>query len=286
MAEIPGPPEANRRARLLVVDDDSNMSAALGNLLSLTGYQVEEASCGPEALTLLESAPYDLMLIDTYTSGMDGCEVIRRARKMCPDLSIIVLTAHPTLESAIAAVKLGAADYMLKPFNIEDLAATISEALQERAEELRRQQLLDLIGETLGALDQAGRPAEVPSSPPPTTPGRFLHAGSITLDRQKRLAVVEGIPDRTVELTEREAAILTALMERADQVLSCKQLAYAAMGYDLYEKEAQSLVRPCIFRLRRKIEATPSDPHLIRTVRGRGYFLSAGGGLSSAASTK
>ncbi len=180
-----------------------------------------------------------------------------------------MLTDHPTLKSAITAVKLGAADYMLKPFNVEDLAAAISKALEERAEQLRRQRLLDMIGDTLGTLPPAGGPAAAPSS------GRFLRAASITLNRQKRQVVVEGDSGRTVELTEGEAAILIALMERPNQVLSCKQLARVALDYDLYAMEAKSMVRPYIFRLRHKIEDNPSDPSLIRTVHGRGYFLSS-----------
>ena len=208
--------------------------------------------------------------------GMSGVEVMHRARRMHPDLSIIVLTAHASLESAIAAVKTDAADYMLKPFNIDDLAATVSQALQERAEELRHQQLLNLIGNALDTLDQTQRPA-APSSapPPPATPlERFLITGPLTLDRQKRLAVMQGDPPRTVELTEGETAILAALMEHPNQVLSCSELVHAAMGYDLDKQETQNQVRLYVFRLRRKIEADSSEPRLIRTVRGRGYFLS------------
>ncbi len=272
MTEVPALPQPDPRARLLVVDDEANLRAGLRNLLSLMGYHVEEAASGHRALKLLESAPYDLMVLDIRMPGMDGTEVMHRARQMHPDLSIIVLTAHASLESAIAAVKSGAADYMLKPFNVEDLAAAISQTLQKRAEQLRRQQLLNLIGHALDTLDQAERPAAPPPSPP-TPPERFLHTGPLTLDRQKRLAVMQGDPPRTVELTEGETAILAVLMEHPNQVLSCSQLVHAAMGYDLDEQETQNQVRLYVFRLRRKIETDPGKPHLIRTVRGRGYFL-------------
>jgi DNA-binding response OmpR family regulator len=276
MTKVPAPPKTDSRARLLIVDDEANLRAGLRDLLSLMGYQVKEAASGHEALELLKSQPYDLMVLDMRMPGMDGIEVMHRARQMRPDLSIIVLTAHASLESAIAAVKSDAADYMLKPFNIDDLAATISQALQERAEALRHQQLLNLIGNALDTLDQTNKSAAAPPSPPapPAPPERFLNAGPLTLDRQKRLVVMQGDPPRTVELTEGETAILGALMEHPNQVLSCSQLIYAAMGYELDEQEAQNQVRIYVFRLRRKIEATSSDPRLIRTVRGRGYFLS------------
>jgi DNA-binding response OmpR family regulator len=273
MADVPTPAELEPRARLLVVDDEVNLRAGLRDLLSLMGYQVDEAASGHKALELLESRLYDLMVLDIRMPGMDGVEVMHRARQMHPDLSIIVLTAHASLESAIAAVKSDAADYMLKPFNVEDLAATISQALQERAERLRRKQLLNLIGT---ALDTLGQPegSAAPPPVPPTPPERFLHVGPLTLDRQKRLAMMQGEPPRTVELTEGEAAILAVLMEHPNRVLSCSELVYAAMGYDVDEREAQNQVRLYIFRLRHKIETDPGQPRLIRTLRGRGYFFS------------
>ena len=273
MAKVAGPPEVHPAARLLVVDDEANLRAGLRDILSLMGYHVEEAASGREALKLLESVSYDLMVLDMQMPGMSGVEVMRRARRMCPDLSIIVLTAHASLESAIASVKSDVADYMLKPFDIKDLATTISQALQERAEHLRRQQLMNLIGQALDTLDEPARSAAPPSSPP-TPPERFLHAGPLTLDRQKRLVVVQGTPVRTVELTMGEVAILAVLVEHPNQVLSCSQLVRATLGYDLGEQEAQNQVRLYILRLRRKIEADPGNPRLIRTVRGHGYFLS------------
>ncbi len=265
---------------MLIVDDEANLRAGLRDILSLMGYRVEEAASGHEALKLLESVSYDLMVLDIRMPGMDGVEVMHRARQMCPDLPIIVLTAHASLESAIAAVKSDAADYMLKPFDIEDLISTISQALQEHAEQQRHRQLLNLVGKAIDTLGQEERPAAPPSSSPeppspPTRPGRFLHAGPLTLDRQKRLTIMQGDPVRTVELTEGEATILAAMMEQPNQVLSYSRLIHTVTGCcTLSKQEAQNQVRLYVFRLRRKIEADPSDPRLIRTVRGRGYFLS------------
>ena len=110
------------------------------------------------------------------------------------------------------------------------------------------------------------RPQAVPRQP-------VVRAGSLILDQEKRVLSVDGPPLREIELTEGEATILTLLMKQPDQVLSCREITRAAWNYDLEEWEAQALVRPYIFRLRQKIEATPSEPQLIRTVRGRGYLL-------------
>lgn len=273
MAKALSFPKTGQEARLLIVDDEAGLRAGLRDLLSNLGYHVEEAASGYEALKLLRSAPYDLMVLDIRMPGMTGIEVMRHAREMYPDLPVIVLTAHASVDSAIAAVKSEAVDYILKPFDPEDLTATIARTLQERAELLRNRRLVDLIGKTLSVLGEEESPTTVPS-PTPTPPERFSTVGSITLDREKRLAVVQADPPHTVELSDGEAAILTALMENANRVFSWSELARAAVGCDLDKHEAQSVVRLHIFRLRRKIEATPEQPRLIRTVRGRGYFFS------------
>jgi DNA-binding response OmpR family regulator len=276
MAKSLNLPEGETTARLLVVDDEANIRAGLRDLLSLKGYHVEEAGSGYEALALLENTSYDLMMLDMLMPGMDGVEVMRRARKMHPNLPIIVLTAHASLESAIAAVKLDATDYLLKPFDVENLIATVSRAVRKHTERQRRRHLLDMMGKALNTLRETEGPtiSLSPTPSPPTSPKRFLRAGPITLDRQRRLVTVQDEPARRAELTEGETDVLVALMDHADEVLSCSKLVKAAMGYEPDEWEAQSMIRPYIFRLRRKIEKAPEKPRLIRTVRGRGYFLS------------
>ena len=264
---------ADQSARLLVVDDEANLRAVLRDILSLMGYHVDEAGSGYEALKVLESSSYDLMLLDVRMPGMSGVEVMNLARESYPDMSIIILTAHATLESAVAAVRLGAVDYMLKPFNIEDLSTTITQALKERSQRIRDKQLLNLIGDTLSTLRQTEAPAEL-SSQLLAPQKRYVHGGPVTLDRQKRQATVGEDSPRTVDLTENETVILVELMERPNQVRSCVELAHAATGYDLDRWEAQNLVRLCVHRLRRKIETDARKPALIRNVRGRGYFFS------------
>jgi DNA-binding response OmpR family regulator len=257
-------------ARLLVVDDESHVRSALARSLALRGYRADEASSGYQALRMLESTPYDLLLLDIRMPGMDGVEVMQRARQLRPDLLIIVLTGHATLDSAIAAVKSHATDYLLKPVGLHDVAAAVARALRQRAQSLRRQHLLEVIDQTLDAL----RETEVPAQAPPALE-RFLRAGPVTLDSERRLAVVGGTPSRTAELTENEASILAYLMARPDQAISSRELARTALGYDVTEQEAQNIVRPHVFRLRRKLEADPREPRLICTVRGRGYLFAS-----------
>jgi len=272
-------PEGNS-AKVLVVDDERGVRVSTKGFLALQGYNVSEAGSGQEALALLERDAYDLMVLDIVMPGMSGIEVMRRARQLRPGLLIVVLTAHANLDSAIAAVKSNVTDYLLKPCEPNDLALTIERALQGRVRELRRQQLFNMVTEAMDALRQTEGATDSSSAPPapstlaPASSDHLLRVGPLTLDRQKRLATVEEDPARTVELTESEVAILAAFMEHPNQVFSCNQLADTTTGYGSLDKwTVESIVRSSVFRLRQKIEPKPGKPSLIRTVRGRGYFL-------------
>jgi DNA-binding response OmpR family regulator len=271
-----------RRTRLLIVDDEPTVRTSLRDLLSLRGYHVDEASSGEEALACFENAHYDLLLLDVRMPGMDGPEVMRHLRKDHADIPVIILTAHASVDSAIAAVKLNAADYLLKPFKIEDLIATVGRVLEDHQKRQRRQDLLDMMGQALDSLRGGESTPDISlhsasgdgTGDPPSVSRRFRRVGALTLDSEKRMVTIDDDEPRQAELTEGETDVLTALMEQADEVLSCEELARAALGYEPDPAEAKSLVRPYIFRLRRKIESCPERPSLIRTVRGRGYFLS------------
>jgi DNA-binding response OmpR family regulator len=267
-----GTPSKEALARILIVDDERHIRAAVLHALSLAGYQTEEAESGQAALRLLQDTHYDLMVLDMRMPEMDGIEVMQRARQLSPDLLIIILTGHATVESAIAAVKSDAVDYLLKPASIHDIVSTVANALQARAEQVQRQHLLHVMGETMDMLRQTQMPVAVPPSVD-HQPERFMQVGALTLDRVKRLVITSGVQPRTINLTEGEAAIMIQFMEQPDQVLSCRQLARSTWEYDLDEHEAQSLIHPYIFRLRRKIETDPNHPQLICTIRSRGYLL-------------
>jgi DNA-binding response OmpR family regulator len=270
MTETPAVPPIPK-ARLLVVDDEPNVRAALKRSLNLLGYVADEAASGLQALHVLENTPYDLMILDLRMPGLDGVEVMQRARQIHPDLLIIVLTGHATLDSAIAAVRSQAVDYMLKPASLHDIGAAVAAALRERAKALRRQHLLEVMDQTLDALRESEAPA-----PRAEMLERFVTCGGITLDAEERLVVVreqDSAHSHTTQLTENETALLAYLMSRPAQVLSTRELARGALGYDLSDQEADSIVRPHIFRLRRKLEPEPGARKLIRTVRGRGYVL-------------
>ena len=272
--------EVGSKGRLLVVDDELHVRLNTAELLRLNGYQVDEASDGQEALRLIERVPYDVMLLDMNMPKLTGPEVMPRALALRPDLLIIVLTGHASVDNAIASVKANVFDYVLKPYRSDDLVSSVARAMQEQAKRQRRRRVLDMVGEMMDTLRPTEETPDIAASPAaitqslPASDEQILQVGSLILDRQKRLATIQGDDLRTVELTESEASILGALMEHPNQVLSPGQLASTALGYGEMDKwTIESVVRSSVFRLRQKIELKADAPHLICTVRGRGYFL-------------
>ena len=258
-------------ARILVVDDEDRVREGLCWTLRMTGYHVDDAPAGAQALAALTRAAFDLMLLDMNMPAMDGVAVMQRARALQPDLAIIVLTGHGTLDSAIAAVKWGASDYLLKPVSSQSLHAAVSAALARRADLQRQQQVVALMSQVAAVLHVPQRPAAAPADA--TEPANVVRAGALSLDVGKRTVTVEAAEPRIAELTEAEVVILQELMRHPDQVRTCRQLVYAAWGYDVSEAEAAGTVRSHLFRLRRKIELDSGNPQYIKTVRGGGYFL-------------
>jgi two-component system KDP operon response regulator KdpE len=232
-------------AHVLVVDDEMPIRSALVRSLTLLGYLAEGAASGHEALAMLERNAYDVMVVDIRMPGMDGVEMMRRACQMCPDLPIIILTGHGTLDSAVAAIRSGAVDYLLKPASGDDIAAAVFNALQKRG----------------GA------------SATSTVEHDVRRAGPVLLDQGRCLAIVvrgDDLNDLRVQLTSSEAMLLACLMQRPAAAVSCQQLA-RALGYEVDVQAAKTIVRPHISRLRKKIEPNVKCPSLIHTVAGRGY---------------
>jgi DNA-binding response OmpR family regulator len=239
------------------------------------GYLVDEAGSGEEALLMLEHLPYDLMVLDMRMPGLHGIDVMNRARQLCPELLIVILTGHATLESAIAAVKSEAVDYLLKPVSTHEIGETVTRALKNQARKRHRQQLVQLLGEALEVLGHTDPATSVGSVSKDTAVGAPLQFASLILDRQKRMLTIDGPESQTLHLTEGETLVLASLMMYTDQVLSCSDLIQAGWGYEMNEQEAQGVIRPHICRLRRKIGEVMARPILIHTVRKRGYVLSS-----------
>jgi len=120
-----------RDFRILVVDDELIVRDSIKEWLEDEGYTVDMAASGPEALDKLSTQPYHLMLTDIKMPGMDGVELLKRAHKSFPDLTVIMMTAYATVETAIEALKIGALDYLLKPFDPEILVDKVFQVYQD-----------------------------------------------------------------------------------------------------------------------------------------------------------
>ncbi len=113
------------KQNILVVEDEDIMRDALSAWLKDDGFPVTATDNGAQALQILEGQHYDLMIVDLKMPGMDGLTVLREARKKNPDLHVIIITAYPTIQTAVEAMKYGAADYLTKPFKPQDLGVVI-----------------------------------------------------------------------------------------------------------------------------------------------------------------
>jgi DNA-binding response OmpR family regulator len=208
--------------------------------------------------------------VDLIMPGIDGLQVMDVAQKLSPQAKIIMLTAYGTLESAIQAMRRGASDYLLKPANAPQIEAAVERTLQMRYEEARRDELIDRIGDAFDELrsKEGITPRAQPSAP---RQERFLQARGIIIDLQKHIVTMHG---RALELTPTELRLLSTLIAHTDQVMSCRELVYQVQNYETDEREARSIVRVYIRRLRKKIEPDPSSPNYILNVRGAGYMFS------------
>jgi DNA-binding NtrC family response regulator len=117
--------------KILIVDDEKNIRLALATALEALPVKVELAANGEEALAKLESRPYDfrLWLLDLLMPGIDGMEVLRRLVASRPDIKVIVITAHGSIDVAVEAMKLGAVDFLTKPFQAEQIRAAVARVL-------------------------------------------------------------------------------------------------------------------------------------------------------------
>ena len=255
--------ERNERKRLLIVDDEPIISSSLKRAFSLMNYDVTTAMDGQQALEFLEDQRFDLMVLDLQMPGIHGTEVMRLARQRDRTILIVVLTGTATLESAIEAIRADAANFLLKPVGVNEVVQAVEDAFQSYSEEQQRQRVMEMLVSITEPFRNSVNPESLLSSE-----NGYINVELNMVQRNVHL------PDRneTIPLTEGEATVLQVFLNTPRQVLACRDLARLAFDYDMEEIEAQTLVRPYIFRLRQKLENDPTQPRLIRTIRGRGYL--------------
>ena len=119
-------PKASVVSCILIIEDDANVRESLLSVLASNDYAVESVSDGEKALRAIEQGDYDVLLLDLQLPKVSGMEVLTKAKKLCPNTSIIILTAHGSIENAVEAMKLGADDYLEKPCDVEQLRKTLT----------------------------------------------------------------------------------------------------------------------------------------------------------------
>jgi two-component system response regulator MprA len=222
-----------RPARVLVVDDDENVTNMLRRALSFDGYAVATAGDGNDALTkTLEFAP-DLVVLDLMMPGIEGVEVCRRLRAGDPQLAILMLTAKDATADQVVGLDAGADDYLVKPFTLEVLSARIRALLRRR------------------------EPSEAET----------VRFGDLVLDTGIRSA---RRGPREIALTTTEYELLLQFMRHPRQVLEKEQLTERVWGYDFGGN--YNVLEVYVRYLRQKLEAA-GEPRLIHTLRGAGYVL-------------
>jgi two-component system KDP operon response regulator KdpE len=222
--------------RILVIDDEPPIRRFLRTSLSAQGYSVLEAQDGETGLALLRRNAVDAVILDLGLPGTDGLEVLRRAREQGASVPVIVLSSRDDEKGKVAALDIGADDYVTKPFGMEELLARIRTAVRHR-------------------LQQEG---EKP----------VFKAGDLSVDLVRRIVKVRG---QEAKLTPREYDLLRLLVAHAGKVLTHKFILREVWGC---ETDVQYL-RIYIRTLRQKLEADPEQPNLIQTEQGVGYRLRA-----------
>ncbi len=227
----------------LVVDDEAGIRFFLEEVLQRIGYTVVTAANGEEALERLRDSAFDLVMLDLRLGGrVDGLRVMEAVKWRWPDTAVVILTAHASLESALAAIREGVDGYLLKPAEAAQVRQAVQEALA------RRNRCL---------------PSERPAA------ARVVASGDLTIDLERHQATLAG---RALDLTAREFELLAHLAQKSHRVVSPKELVRVVQGYEAEsEWEAREVIKWYIHRLRRKLGDDPVHPRYIVNVRGVGY---------------
>ena len=236
-----------KQRHILVVDDERTIREVVRRYLELEGFAVIEAETGPQALSILQGAAPDLIVLDIMLPGVDGFSITRRLRqpndfnplRVDDDIPIILLTARTNEVDRVAGLELGADDYVTKPFSPRELVARVKAVLRRSA--------------------AAAAESEAP-----------LEFGGLALDPRSRSVSIGG---QAVSLTAKEFDLLWFLLRHPRQVFTRQQLLDQVWGYEFYGDESTVTVH--VRRLREKIETNPSKPSYIQTVWGVGYKFEA-----------
>ena len=220
--------------RLLLVDDEENLRSMLEAALRYSGFDVCSADTGRLALAMVDDVAPDLILLDVMLPDLDGFEVCRRLRSAGSSVPVVFLTARDSTDEKVQGLTMGADDYLVKPFSLDELVARVGTVLRRTGTAKQRVNV--------------------------------LQCADLVMDDDAHV-VVRG--EREILLTPTEYSLLRCLLQNQGRVLSKAQLLDAVWQYDFGGDGG--VVETYIRYLRRKIDI--DEPHLIRTVRAVGYSL-------------
>ncbi|RWM16576.1 MAG: response regulator transcription factor [Mesorhizobium sp.] len=224
----------NQTVSILVVDDEPPIRKLLRVGLGSQGYTVSEASNAKAAIDLMQTERPDLVLLDLGLPGMTGLELLGKWRSEGLDIPVVILSSRTDESGIVAALELGADDYVTKPFGMNELVARIRVALRHKFQQ------------------QGEKPV--------------FHTGDLSVDLVKRIVKVEG---KEVKLSPKEYDILRMLVQHAGKVLTHQFL----MKQIWNDSTDVQYLRVYVRQLRQKIEKTPDQPRYIITETGVGYRL-------------
>ena len=261
---------------LLVVDDEDTARTSLADILRLEGYQVDTASGGELAIQKIIKNNFDLILLDLKMPGVDGLDVLRTiaaqadsqvrnssAAQLPP--TVIMLTAHGSLESAIEALRQGAHDYLLKPSSPEQILNSVKQGLSSRTAHIQQSLRIQ-------ELERAKQHFEERSPESNRTlRSAFYHLPhGVVYDPARREIIHK---NEVILLTPTEGKLIKVLLDNPGHVFNHRELVLLVQGYDTKDWEAPEVLRPLISRLRRKLSRLPEGNQWITSIRGTGYVF-------------
>jgi DNA-binding response OmpR family regulator len=254
-----------KAGRILVVDDEANIRDGLRAVLERQGHEVRTADSADSALRELAVFSAEVIILDIRMPGMTGIDLLPRLREHRPPTAVILLTGHGSLQSAMAAIRENAFDYLLKPASPVAIQAALARALHSVRRQRSQVTLLDTLRSGLADLEPEPQ-AESTPAPPAASPVWKL--GDLIIDPARHTVWCRA---RTIDLTPTEYRLLVALLEKGGATLDYISAVRLTLGFSTEKREAKELIKRHIFTLRQKIEPDPSRPQLILNIRGVGY---------------
>lgn len=229
------------RRQVLLIEDDAAIREGLGDALRHAGYEVFESGSGIDGGEKSLLFAYDLLLLDLTLPGRDGLQILSDLREARPQTPVIILTARGSENDRVRGLKLGADDYVVKPFGIQELLARVEAVLRRSPER-------------------------------PETTGDISFPGGVARPDRREITYDDGA---TVTLSEREAELLRYLAQHPGQAISRVAILTRVWRIEINHLDTRTIDMH-IARLREKLRDPAAAPRVLRTVRGKGYVFCAG----------